>query len=128
MRDRAGWKFFSVLLKADAPLATAWWITLVLRGVLPTAFAIVMGVLVAAVQRGGSLTAPLAVAGAIFVILQVLPPIHTAIGMNVGDRTAAWLNDRLTEACVRPPGMAHLEDPQLAADLTAARDFDLGDR
>jgi ABC-type multidrug transport system fused ATPase/permease subunit len=28
--------------------------------------------------------------------------------------------------CVRPPGLAHLEDPALAADLTVARDFDLG--
>src|SRR5262249_799676 len=32
----------------------------------------------------------------------------------------------LTEACVRPPGMAHLEDPKLTSDLTVARDFDLG--
>src|SRR5207302_7425226 len=30
------------------------------------------------------------------------------------------------EACVRPPGMAHLEDAKLASDLTVARDFDLG--
>src|SRR6185436_9004872 len=29
-------------------------------------------------------------------------------------------------ACATPPGMAHLEDPALTADLTLARDFDLG--
>ncbi|HEX8966717.1 MAG TPA: ABC transporter ATP-binding protein, partial [Chloroflexota bacterium] len=45
---------------------------------------------------------------------------------NLGDRTAAWLYDRLTEACVRPRGMGHLEDPALTSDLTVARDFDLG--
>ncbi|TMB54583.1 MAG: ABC transporter ATP-binding protein, partial [Chloroflexi bacterium] len=39
---------------------------------------------------------------------------------------AAWLYDRLTEACVRPPGMGHLEDPKLISDLTVAREFDLG--
>ena len=39
---------------------------------------------------------------------------------------AAWLNDRLAEACVGPPGMGHLEDPKLTGDLTVARDFDLG--
>jgi ABC-type multidrug transport system fused ATPase/permease subunit len=60
------------------------------------------------------------------VLLQVLAPIHQAVGANLGDRTAAWLYDRLTEACVRPPGIAHLEDPKLTNDLTAARDFDLG--
>ena len=59
-------------------------------------------------------------------LLQVLGPIHTAAGANLGDRTAAWLYDRLTEACVRPPGMGHLEDPKLTGDLTVARDFDLG--
>ena len=61
-----------------------------------------------------------------FVLLQVLTPIHQATSANLGDRTAAWLYDRLTEACVRPPGMGHLEDPTLTSDLTVARDLDLG--
>jgi hypothetical protein len=61
-----------------------------------------------------------------FVLLQVLRPLHQAIGTNLGDRTAAWLYDRLTEACLRPAGMGHLEDAALSRDLTAARDFDLG--
>ena len=85
-----------------------------------------MGVLVGAVQRGTPLAGPLALAGAIFVLLQVLSPIHQTVSANLGDRTAAWLYDRLTEACVRPPGMGHLEDPNLTSDLTVARDFDLG--
>ncbi|HYY89247.1 MAG TPA: ABC transporter ATP-binding protein [Chloroflexota bacterium] len=97
-----------------------------MRGCLPAGFAIAMGVLVGAVQRGADLAAPLALVGTIFVLLQVLTPIHQAVGTNLGDRTAAWLYDRLTEACVRPPGMGHLEDPTLADDLTVARDFDLG--
>ena len=99
---------------------------LILRGVLPAVFAIAMGVLVGAVQRGDGLAGPLAFAGAVFVLLQVLTPIHQAVSANLGDRTAAWLYDRLTEACVRPPGMGHLEDSRLTDDLTVARDFDLG--
>src|SRR5260370_18475718 len=59
-------------------------------------------------------------------LLQVLSPIHQAVSANLGDRAAAWLYDRLTEACVRPPGIGHLEDPKLTNDLTVARDFDLG--
>src|SRR3989442_8906145 len=123
---RNEWKFFAALPKADRALAVVWWVVLVLRGVLPAVFAIAMGVLVAAVQRGDGLSGPLAFAGAVFVLLQVLSPIHQAVGANLGDRTAAWLYDRLTEACVRPPGMGHLEDPKLTSDLTVARDFDLG--
>jgi ABC-type multidrug transport system fused ATPase/permease subunit len=124
--ERKEWKFFSVLPKADPALAAAWWTALLLRGTLPAAFAIAMGVLVGAVQNGNSLGGPLALAGAIFVLLQVLNPIHQAVSSNLGDRTAAWLYDRLTEACVRPPGMGHLEDPALTSDLTVAREFDAG--
>ncbi|MBI3403538.1 MAG: ABC transporter ATP-binding protein [Acidobacteria bacterium] len=123
---RKEWTFFAVLPKADAGLAAAWWTALLLRGILPAAFAIAMGVLVGAVQRGSALAGPLALAGTIFVLLQILNPIHQAVSANLGDRTAAWLYDRLTEACVRPPGMGHLEDPSLTSDLTVARDFDLG--
>ena len=97
--------------RADRPLAVAWWALLLLRGVLPAVFAIAMGVLVGAVQRGRSLAGPLVAVGVVFVLLQVLTPIHQAVSANLGDRTAAWLYDRLTEACVRPPGMGHLEDP-----------------
>jgi ABC-type multidrug transport system fused ATPase/permease subunit len=123
---RKEWQFFGALPKGDAALAAGWWTALLLRGALPAAFAIAMGMLVGAVQRHDSLEGPLAVAGAIFVLLQVAGPIHQALSANLGDRTAAWLYDRLTAACVRPAGVGHLEDPALAADLTAARDFDLG--
>jgi ATP-binding cassette subfamily B protein len=126
LRARNEWKLFSVLPKAAPALAAAWWIVLVLRGVLPAVFAVAMGGLVAAVQAGASLAAPLALLGAVFVLLQVLTPIHQAIGANLGDRTAAWLYDRLTEACVAPPGLGHLENAALAGDLQVARDFDLG--
>src|SRR5258705_4712964 len=126
LRDRNEWKFFAVLPKADSLLAGVWWIVLLLRGVLPAVFAIAMGLLVAAVQHGDSLIGPLALMGVVFVLLQVLAPIQTAVSHNLGDRTAAWLYDRLTRACVRPPGMGHLHDPRLTGDLTIARDFDLG--
>jgi ATP-binding cassette subfamily B protein len=126
LTKRKEWKFFAVLPKAAPGLAAAWWMALLLRGILPAAFAIAMGVLVGAVQRRDPLAAPLAFAGAVFVLLQVLNPIHQAVSSNLGDRTAAWLYDRLTEACVRPAGMGHLEDPTLTSDLTTARDFDLG--
>jgi ABC-type multidrug transport system fused ATPase/permease subunit len=126
LTERKEWKFFAVLPKADPVLASAWWFALLLRGVLPAVFAIAMGILVGAVQRGGPLAGPLTLAAAVFVLLQVVSPIHQAISVNLGDRTAAWLYDRLTEACVRPPGVAHLEDAKLTSDLTVARDFDLG--
>jgi ATP-binding cassette subfamily B protein len=126
LRARKEWQFFAVLPKADRGLAALWWAALLLRGVLPAVFAIAMGVLVAAVDRGAGLATALALVGIVFVLLQVLTPVQQSVSANLGDRTSAWLYDRLTAACVRPPGMGHLEDPTLAGDLTVARDFDLG--
>lgn len=126
LRARNDWKFVGVLPRADRALALAWWTILVLRGLLPAFFAIAMGELVGAVQRGDSLAVPLGLVGVVFVGLQVLSPIHQAIGANLGSRTAAWLYDQLAIACVRPPGMGHLENPKLTNDLAMARDFDLG--
>ena len=123
---RDEWKFFGVLPLADRALASAWWTLLGLRGLLPALFAIAMGVLVGAAQRGDDLFVPLAWVGSVFVLLQVLAPLHDATGANLGSRTAAWLYDKLTTACVRPPGMGHLENPELTTDLTMGRDFDLG--
>jgi ATP-binding cassette, subfamily B, bacterial len=124
--ERPEWKFFAVLPRADFPLAIAWWALLLLRGTLPVAFALGMGELVRAVQAGTSLAAPLVAVGSVFVLLQVLTPLHAATSSNLGSRVSAWLYDRLTEACVRPPGVGHLEDPKLTGDLTVAREFDLG--
>jgi len=126
LRERAEWKFFAILPKVDGRLAVVWWGALLLRGLLPAVFAVTMGSLVAAIQHGGSLAAPLVAVGAVFVLLQVLVPVHQAISANLGSKVAAWLYDRLTEACVKPPGIGHLEDPELASDLTVAREFDRG--
>jgi ATP-binding cassette, subfamily B, bacterial len=126
LRARNEWRYFGVLPKADPALTAVWWVLLVLRGVLPAGFAIAMGVLIGAVQRGDDLTGPLTLVGVVFVLLQVLSPVHQAVSANLGNRTAAWLYDELTTAAVEPPGMAHLEHPDLANDLSMGRDFDLG--
>ena len=126
LRERKEWTFFGVLPKAAGPIAAAWWVLLLLRGMLPAVFGVAMGMLIGAVQRGDSLAVPLSLVGAVFVVLQIITPVHQAVSTNLGDRTAAWLYDRLTDACVRPPGMGHLEDPKLTSDLVVARDFDLG--
>jgi ABC-type multidrug transport system fused ATPase/permease subunit len=126
LRARDEWQFFAMLPKAAPALAVAWWIVLLLRGILPALFAIAMGILVGAVQDGRALGGPLLLTGAVFVALQVLNPIHQAVSANLGARAGTHLNDRLLRGCVSPPGMAHLERPALTNDLTMARDFDLG--
>jgi ABC-type multidrug transport system fused ATPase/permease subunit len=126
LRATKEWKLAGVLPKADAALAPLWWVIIVLRSLLPVAFAVAMGALIGAIERGDSLTLPLTGVGVVFVLLQVLAPIHQTVSANLGSRTSAWLYDRLTDACIGPPGMGHLESPQLTTDIAMARDFDTG--
>src|SRR6516165_3029811 len=104
-----------VLPQADRVLATAWWTLLILRGLLPALFVIAMGNVVGAVQQGAELGVPLALAGVVFILSQTAPPIHHAVSANLGSRTASWLYDQLTIACVRPPGMGILRIPSSPA-------------
>jgi ATP-binding cassette subfamily B protein len=126
VRGSAEWRFLGVLPRASPGLAAAWWAMIVLRGALPAGFAVAMGAVVGAVQGGRSLAWPLGATGALFVAMSALGPVHEALGANLGARTSAWLHERLLDACLAPPGLAHLERPDLADDLSMARDFDLG--
>ena len=107
-------------------MAYAWWTALAVWSLMPASFALAMGALVGAVSDGGSLTGPLLAAGTVFILGSALSPLQQALATNLGAQTASWLNDRLLEATNAPAGLAHLERPDLAADLGAARDFEYG--
>ncbi|MBA3232860.1 MAG: ABC transporter ATP-binding protein [Propionibacteriales bacterium] len=126
LRGRPEWQFFAIMPRVDTTMAGAWWLLLGLRGALPALFAIAMGVLIGAVQDSRALTTPLVFMGTVFVLLQVVAPIHDALSQNFGYKIAAWLNDELAASCVEPPGIGHLEDAELTSDLTTAREFDRG--
>lgn len=126
VRERQELRLAAALWHADRRLAATWWGLLVARGLLPACFAVATGVLVAAVERGSGVAAPLLAVAVVFIGMQVLGPLHTSVSGNLGDRAAAWLYDLLTAACAAPSGIGHLEDPALATDLQVARDFDRG--
>jgi ATP-binding cassette, subfamily B, bacterial len=126
LRARQEWQFFAVLPKADPVLATIWWALLILNGAMPAVFAVAIGATVNAVQLGSPVGGPLAVTGLVFVLMLIVNPIQTAVSMNLGNKVSLWLNEALIRACVQPAGIGHLEDPDLAEDLTTAREFDRG--
>ena len=126
LRTSAEWRFLASYWQADKWLTVVWWSFVVARGALPALFAIAMGGLIGAVQRGDLLTAPLVFMGGVFIAMNMLNPVHSTVGSILGAKTGIWLNDRLLRACVEPPGLEHLERPDLADDLARARDFDAG--
>ena len=87
--------FFGTLFKAAPLLTVAWWTLLLLGGVLPALFAVASGTVISAVEDDASLTGPLVFVAVVFVLMQVLNPLHEAVGTNLGHRTANWMNDRL---------------------------------
>jgi ABC-type multidrug transport system fused ATPase/permease subunit len=126
LRSREEWKFFAVLPRASRGLCYAWWALIVSRGALPGLFSIAVAAVVTAVNGDESLPVPLLAAGAVFVAIQVLAPLHAQVGANLGERLSRWLHDRLLIATTEPTGVAHLESRELTDRLTSARDFDLG--
>ena len=116
----------AMLPKADPILASFWWGLLIGRGILPALFAVGMGLLIGAVQSGSGILIALTMVALLFVGVQVLSPLHLATSQNLGSKTAAYLYDQLSYTCAEPPGIGHLEDPELTKDLAMARDFDLG--
>ena len=126
IRASAEWRFLGILPRAAPGLAALWWAMVVGRGALPAGFAVAMGATVGAVQGGRPLGLPLAATGLLFVAMSALGPVHDAVAANLGARSSAWLYERLLDACVTPAGIAHLESPELADQLSMARDFDLG--
>ncbi|WP_349879205.1 ABC transporter ATP-binding protein [Micromonospora sp. HUAS YX12] len=126
IRGRDEWALARAVFKASPVLAVSWWAVIILRGALPGLFAVAVGALVAAVQRGGQVSVVLVGVGALFVLMQAIAPVQTQVGANLGDRLTASLNDELLQATTGPAGLAHLESPELTDDLTMARDFELG--
>ncbi|OIV35417.1 multidrug ABC transporter ATP-binding protein [Mangrovactinospora gilvigrisea] len=119
-------RFLAELPRAHPGLAAGWWGLILLRGLLPASFTLLVGALVEDVREGRPDTAALAATAAVFVLLQVLGPLHAEAGAHLGERLAGRLYARLLDGATRPPGLAHLESPDLAEDLAVARDFETG--
>jgi ATP-binding cassette subfamily B protein len=115
-----------VLPRASRGLSWTWWLLIVSRGALPGLFSIAVGAMVATVSGGKSVTGPLIAVAVVFVLIQLLSPLHAQVGANLGQQLSCWLHDRLLLATTEPVGVAHLEERELTDRLTSARDFDLG--
>jgi ATP-binding cassette, subfamily B, bacterial len=112
--------------RASKALGLVWWLMLLVRAVLPAGITLGLGALVKAISGGRSVNASLLVVAGCFAAFSVSGPLHTQLGAILGDRTSGQLQAELVGACSTPAGIAHLERPGLAAELVAARDFDLG--
>jgi ATP-binding cassette, subfamily B, bacterial len=126
LRQRPEFALFGAMHQASRSYTIAWWVLLLLRGLLTAVISLAIGWLVSSVQRDAPLAGPLTATGIVFTLLLVLQPIHQVVSSNLGSRLSAWLYDELITTTTTPAGIGHLERPELTNDLTMARDFDLG--
>jgi ATP-binding cassette subfamily B protein len=85
----------------------------VVGGLLVPAFALGTGALVRDIRGGSSVTAPLVVLFAVFAIGRVLDPAREVLGEALWRQTDEWLWQRLMRAMSAPPGIAHVERPDV---------------
>ncbi len=114
------------MYRATRPLTIAWWVAIALGGLLSTAVVLATSRIVASVASGQPIDRPIAALTASFVALAALTSVNASLSAGLGNRTADWLHTGLLAACLSPTTIDHLEDPDLANRLAAARDFDLG--
>lgn len=124
--SRREWIFFAALWKSHPWLTSLWWTLILVQGILPAVFVVALGTVVSAVAYGAPLLEPLLLISTVFVLMQLLAPVHSQVGSLLGEHVSDRLHDRLLVAATSPEGVAHLEDRAHMDELTAARDFDLG--
>ena len=125
MRERMNGSSSACLPKGDRLLAIAWWVMLVLRGVLPAVFAIATGVLVGACRpcdcrsrrpersrRGRQTSSPArSPSSAAFRLLQGAHALSQGGKRKPRDRTPRGFMTA-DGGMRRPPGMGHLDEPE----------------
>ncbi|HVE92880.1 MAG TPA: ABC transporter ATP-binding protein [Actinomycetota bacterium] len=107
-----------------------------LDGLLPLVFWLQTGLLVDRVPAavgagldsapGRSLLTSLAILSGLYVVQRTLNPAGQVIAQSLGSRLSAHLHEHVMVSCLRPSGIAHLEDPALADTLQRARNFEWG--
>lgn len=110
---------------ADPRLFAAWLALVAAAGLLPVGFVLTFGIVVEAVLTDGGSTGLVVAVGLLFVAINAVPPLLSEASENLGDVVVGSFEQRLMTALNQDSGLESLEDPDLAADVALARDFDL---
>ncbi|MFZ5638811.1 MAG: ABC transporter ATP-binding protein [Pseudomonadota bacterium] len=115
-----------ILYRSHPRLAMAWWGFIAVNSLLPIALTLSIGWIVESAMKGKIEPESLALLGFVFIALNMLSTLGEAVSGSLGARASEWCHRQLLQACLAPQSISHLEQPGLMADLSAARDFDLG--
>jgi len=106
-------RFLGALAAANARLTAAVIAVGVVSGLLVPTFAVMTGVLVRTVRAGGGVVAPLVVIFVVFIAGRLLDPAREQLGEALWRQLDESVSQRLMGAMSRPPGLAHVESPEV---------------
>ncbi len=106
-------------------------VILLLTGLLPTLFTLAGGTLVGSLpgtiengfdsEAGRSLVVALVATIALFVAQQGIGSIGSTLAYGLGERVTGHLKRRVMDVVLSPPGIGHLEDPEVMSRVAAAQ-------
>jgi len=74
-----------------------------------------------------ALVVAIVLAGLAFMAGQIVSPIRTAVATSIGSMVAQRMREQLLQATLGPPGVGHLEDPDTAAEIRRAGEYEWAD-
>jgi ATP-binding cassette subfamily B protein len=101
------------VFEAGPLLAPMFTVVAVVEGLLPTAFTVLAGRLVRTAQRGADLRWPLVATAVIFLAGEVIGHVRFALMEGFRHRVDGRRRERAMAAALTPPGIGHLEDPDV---------------
>ncbi|MFJ8493729.1 ATP-binding cassette domain-containing protein [Streptomyces sp. NPDC094038] len=109
---------------AQRTLCFRLWAVQLARAVIPTLGGLATGwlvsLLISAPHERGELGAGVALCCFLLLAGQAADAFGAAVAFSVAKRVDAWHRDRIADLMGRPPGIAHLEDPEVQDRLAAA--------
>jgi ABC-type multidrug transport system fused ATPase/permease subunit len=84
-----------------------------LQGLLLPAFTISIGALASSLGGGGSGAVPVVVIGVLFTVQRLLDPLLAELSATLMRTVDEALTERVMRAMASPPGLAHVEDPEV---------------
>lgn len=119
-------QLFTAMRKTSPLLFWGWCAGLLLAGGFSSAMILVFGLVIANISSSEGISFALLILGVLFIFLNGTNSFVNTMSANIGAKTAEYLHEKLMHACMKPEGIAHLENSEIVSRLEAARDFDLG--
>ncbi|HUP85712.1 MAG TPA: ABC transporter ATP-binding protein [Acidimicrobiales bacterium] len=112
-RRRAALAGIRLVFEAGPVMAPLFTVVAIVEGLLPTAFTVLAGTLVRRASRGESLSWSLLATAGIFLAGETINHLRFAMMEGFRHRVDGRRRERAMVAALTPPGIAHLEDPDV---------------